>query len=209
MDPRKQIVRDAYDAIADKYLEWSQNSSVRARYLARFVALLPARGAQVLELGCGAGLPVTKILADRASVTAADISPVQVAFAIRNAPSAKIVCADMMTLDFQDASFDAVCAFYAITHLPREEHGELFRRIARWLRPGGNFLASLGAFETNDEDANWLGAPNFFSHYDAETNLKLLADAGFTIAEHETTPQDLNGEEGLRFLWVVARKPQP
>jgi len=207
MDPRKQIVRDAYDAIADRYLEWSRESRVRARYLAKFLSLLPARDARVLELGCGAGLPVTKALAEGANVTAVDISSAQIALAAANAPSAKLLCADMMALDFPEASFDAVCAFYAITHLPREEHGELFRRIARWLKPGGHFLASLGVSAADGEEANWLGAPNFFSHYGAETNLKMLSDAGLAIVERETAPQDLKGEEDLRFLWVVARKP--
>jgi SAM-dependent methyltransferase len=207
MDRRKQIVRDGYDAVAGEYLEWSRNSGVRARYLAKLLSLLPERGARVLELGCGAGLPVTKALAERASVTAVDISPAQVALADKNVPTAEILCADMMAVDFPQAGFDAVCAFYAITHLPREEHGELFRRIARWLKPGACFLASLGAGATDGEDSSWLGAPNYFSHYDAATNLKLLTAAGFAIVEHETVLQDLKGEENLRFLWIVARKP--
>ena len=33
--------------------------------------------------------------------------------------------------------FDAICAFYSITHVPREQHALLLRRIASWLRPGG------------------------------------------------------------------------
>lgn len=207
MDPRKQIVRDAYDAIADKYLEWSQNSRVRARYLAKFLSLLPNRDAQVLELGCGAGLPVTKALAERASVTAVDISTAQIARTAVNAPSAKVLCTDMMALEFPEAHFDAVCAFYAITHLPREEHGEMFHRIARWLKPGGHFLASLGVSETDGEDANWLGAPNFFSHYDRETSLRLIANTGLALCEHACVGQDVAGEEGLEFLWIIARRP--
>ncbi|HEY0107491.1 MAG TPA: class I SAM-dependent methyltransferase [Rhizomicrobium sp.] len=205
MDERKRTVRDAYDAIAARYLDWSGGSQVRAHYLARLLALLPADAA-VLELGCGAGVPVTAALAARARVMAADISPAQVALARANVPGATILCADMMALDFAAAAFDAVCAFYAITHLPREEHGEMFARVARWLKPGGVFFASLGAGETDGRTQDWLGEPNYFSHPAAETSLRLLADAGFAVEMHELAAQDLPGEEGLPFLWVAARK---
>jgi SAM-dependent methyltransferase len=207
MDRRKQIVRDAYDRIAERYLDWSRDSKVRADYLAKFLSLLPGHDAQVLELGCGAGLPVTKALTDRAHVTAVDISAAQIALAARNAPAATLLCADMMALDFPQASFDAICAFYAITHLPHEEHAELFRRVAGWLKPGGHFLASLGVSETDGVVEEWHGQPNYFSHPEAGESLRLLAAAGLQIIEHATVAQDLEGETGLPFLWVVARKP--
>ncbi|MBS0272911.1 MAG: class I SAM-dependent methyltransferase [Proteobacteria bacterium] len=206
MDERKKIVRDAYDRIADRYLAWSGASAVRAHYLDKFLRLLPAN-ATVLELGCGAGLPATKAIATRAAhVAAVDISPRQIALARKNAPAATFFCADMMALEFPAAGFDAVCAFYAITHLPRDEHGEMFARIARWLKPGGIFLASLGASAMDEPADDWLGAPNYFSHPTPEESLRLLTTVGFTIEEQEMAGQDLPGEEGLPFLWVVARK---
>jgi cyclopropane fatty-acyl-phospholipid synthase-like methyltransferase len=205
-DPRKQIVRDAYDAIAEDYLAWSGGSAVRLSQLRRLVRHLPQH-ADVLELGCGAGVPATKALALVATVTAVDISPVQLALTAKNAPGATLLCSDMTSLVFTEGRFDAVAAFYAITHVPREEHAELFRRIFRWLKPDGIFFASLGVSATNDAvEEDWLGKPNFFSHYDAETNLKLLADAGFSSIEHEIVAQDLKGEEHAGFLWVTARK---
>jgi ubiquinone/menaquinone biosynthesis C-methylase UbiE len=207
MDRRKQIVRDAYDRIADRYLNWSVHSQVRAHYLQVLLAALPADGAEVLELGCGAGLPVTKALAPRAHVTAADISPEQVRRAKANVPDAEILCADMMALKFPGAQFDAVAAFYTISHLPREEHAEMFRRIARWLKPGGTFLATLGAAALDDRvEPDWLGAPNFFSQFDPWTYLLMLYDSGFDIVSAEIVPQDLPGEEAVSFLWVTARR---
>jgi SAM-dependent methyltransferase len=206
MDRRKKIVRDAYDTIAERYLAWSFPSAVRSHYLEKFLKLLPD-DAGVLELGCGAGLPVTRALIERAAqVTAIDISPKQIALARHNAPDATYFCADMMGLEFPASRFDAVCAFYAITHLPCEEHGEMFARIARWLKPGGIFLASLGAAATDGEVDDWHGAPNYFSHAAPNETFQLLTAAGFTIEERQITHQDLPGEEGLPFLWVVARK---
>ncbi|HTQ14712.1 MAG TPA: class I SAM-dependent methyltransferase [Rhizomicrobium sp.] len=206
MDRRKQIVRDAYDRIGGRYLEWSLHSRVRQRQLEALLGLL-SPGAEVLELGCGAGAPVTVALAARGPVTAVDISPAQTALAATNAPGANVVCADIAALTFAEGAFDAVCSFYALTHIPRDTHAALFRRIARWLRPGGLFFATLGALDHPDgETGDWLGAPNFFSHFDAETNVRLLERSGFRVESAERILQDLPGEEGLDFLWAVARK---
>jgi hypothetical protein len=82
----------------------------------------------------------------------------------------------------------------------------MFRRIAKWLKPGGTFLASLGVFETDGRTEDWHGAPNYFSHPTADESLRLLESAGLVVAEQEIARQDLKGEEDLPFLWVVARK---
>jgi len=60
MDP-KQVVAAGYDVMAERYLAWSglRPSAARLRYLALANELIPA-GASVLELGCGAGLPVPR-----------------------------------------------------------------------------------------------------------------------------------------------------
>ena len=51
-------------------------------------------------------------------------------------------------------------------------------------------------------EPDWVGAPMFFSGYDAETSLRLLADAGFEIQETELVTQDELGE--ATFCFVVA-----
>ena len=64
------------------------------------------------------------------------------------------------------------------------------------------FLASLGSGELPDSREEWLGTQMFFSHYDAQTNEKLVRDAGFSVERAELVDQD---NEHARFLWVVAR----
>ena len=46
----------------------------------------------------------------------------------------------------------------------------------------------------------------FFSHYDAETNLRLLGEAGFDPLEHEIVPMIEEGHGEVRFLWVLVRR---
>jgi cyclopropane fatty-acyl-phospholipid synthase-like methyltransferase len=207
MDP-KRIVAEGYDAMAERYLAWSdlRPSPTRLRYLALALGLIPP-GSEVLELGCGAGIPMTAALADGRTVTGVDISATQLEMARRNVPSAAFIQADMTTIAFEPARFDAVVAFYSLTHVPRDEQGELLERIRGWLRPGGLFLASMGADdEPGDVEADWLGVDMYFSHFGAKANRRLVERAGLIVerAELAVEPED---RHDARFLWVVARAP--
>src|SRR5690349_18225515 len=117
-DP-KEVVAAGYDAIADRYTAWARTVRVaeREKYTRLLLDRLP-EGARVLELGCGAGIPTTQRLAERFAVTGVDISPRQITRARANMPTATFVQADMTALTFPPASFAAVTAFYAITHVP-------------------------------------------------------------------------------------------
>jgi SAM-dependent methyltransferase len=205
-DP-KEVVRSGYDAIAQRISEWKVPGVPRRRLVARLLELLPPGGADVLELGCGEGLPVARMLAERHTYTGVDISRVQVERARRNVPGATFVEADYTRLDVPPESFDAVVAILTITHVPREEHAGLLRAIFEWLRPGGYFLASFGVGDLEgDVDEDWLGAPMYFSHFDADANRALLREAGFELLVDEVVAQD-EGEYGIaRFLWVIGRK---
>ena len=95
-------------------------------------------------------------------------------------PGATLV-ADFSELDIAANTFDAVTALYSIMHVPRDEHPALFGRIARWLKPGGLFLASLSHVGGPDWTGEWLGVEMFFSAFDAETNRRLVREAGFEL----------------------------
>jgi SAM-dependent methyltransferase len=140
-------------------------------------------------------------------VTGVDISATQLDMARRHVPSATFILADMTTMDFEPASFDAAVAFYTLTHVPRDEQVDLIGRIRTWLRPGGLFLATMGADdEPGDVEADWLGVDMYFSHFGAKANRRLVERAGFVIdrAEVAVEPED---RHDARFLWVVARAP--
>lgn len=65
MDP-KEIVAQGYDQIAARYAEWAPSVRVeeRAHYTNVLLESLP-ESAEILELGCGSGLPTTRRLAER------------------------------------------------------------------------------------------------------------------------------------------------
>lgn len=205
-DERKRMVAQAYDALVDDYLVWSAQGGKRDQpdtRLARFMDVLP-EGAAVLDLGCGAGIPTTRLLAERFRVTGVDVSAAQLKAARRNVPEARFIQADIATVHLLEESFDGVSALFSIIHVPREEHAALFSRIRAWLRPGGYFLATLGANDGPDWTGDWLGQPMFFSSYDAPTNRRLLREVGFELLIDEVS--EVQEPEGpVPFLWVLAR----
>jgi ubiquinone/menaquinone biosynthesis C-methylase UbiE len=206
-DHEKMIVRAGYNEIAERYLSWSERvvNDPRARFTDELVRRLP-ESARVLDLGCGAGIPSTRILAERFEVTGVDVSEVQLQLARTNVPKATFVHGDFSDLAFPDELFDGITAFYSISHVPRDEHTRLFVRVAGWLKPGGLFLATLGAGESPGWTGEWLGVPMFFSSYDADENRRLLRGAGLSLVLDEVVAvREPEGE--VAFLWVLARKP--
>jgi cyclopropane fatty-acyl-phospholipid synthase-like methyltransferase len=85
--------------------------SASARKLKELADLLPSR-ADVLDLGCGAGVPVARDLIARGfKITGVDASAGQVERARCNVPQAHSIRADMTTIEFPAFAFDAVAAF--------------------------------------------------------------------------------------------------
>jgi ubiquinone/menaquinone biosynthesis C-methylase UbiE len=208
VDPRK-IVAEGYDGISQEYLELVQSmgSTIRAKYLDMLIDLL-SPGATILELGCGAGVPMTKRLVNEGfKVTGVDISREQLALAEKNVPEAMLILGDMTELEFDGSSFDAVTAFYSITHIPRNEHSNLLHLIFRMLKPGGILVANLGKGNLPDSvEADWLGKPMFFSHYDADTSEEIIRKTGFEIIRAGDEPE-MEYDRPVCFRWFVARKP--
>ena len=205
----KSVVESGYDTIAERYLAWSANrpSAPRLRWLSRALEVIPT-DTDVLDLGCGAGVPMTMALADGRRVTGVDISTSQLGLARSNVPSATFLHADMTAVEFPPESFDAVVSFYALTHIPRAEQPELLGRIRSWLRPGGVLVATMGAQDADDEiDDDWLGVPMFFSHYGVRKNRAMVRRAGFDIDEAVVCEEPEDRASAI-FLWIVAHAPR-
>ena len=180
MDP-KEIVKAGYDAMASEYLETRKEDSEDVQLLLELVSRLP-KGAKVLDAGCGAGVPVARFLSRFFEVTGVDFSEEQIRLASKLVPQACFLCQDMTEMSFPASCFHAICSYYAIIHIPREEHRQLFQDFHRMLRPGGLALVCLGAGDVaGGIEEDYFGAQMYWSHYDAETNMKLFRECGFQV----------------------------
>ena len=203
----ERIVAMGYDEMAGDYGNWTLRHERPDRE--KYTKLLMdnvAEGSELLELGCGPGDPTTKMLAQHYAVTANDISESCLALAKKNAPSAKFILSDMTALDFQNEHFDAVVAYYAFHHIPRDRYEPLIRKINKWLRPGGIFMAALYPYDVEDlVTEDWHGSTMYWSSFNEEKTLQLVNKSGFEIIEQSKESAIEDGKE-TTFLWIIARK---
>lgn len=148
MDPR-----GFYDEPADRYdlVHADREASVTRQGRALDTLLTAASGPgprTVLDNACGIGTQALGLAALGHRVTGTDLSPVSAARAAREAGRCSltlpVAAADMRTLPFADASFDAVvCADNALPHLlTAQDVGAALAETRRMLRPGGPLLLS-------------------------------------------------------------------
>ena len=178
----KKIVRKGYDKIATSYTaaRTADSDSEDIRLLNLLVERLPKR-AMILDAGCGSGRPVTRLLAESFAVTGVDFSQEQLRMAKANVRNAGFICADLSHVPFKDEAFDAICSYYSIIHIPRDEHSKLLMGFHRILRTGGLVLLCTGAGDLNEDVGDYLGSAMFWSHYDSETNLRMITESGFEL----------------------------
>ncbi|KAJ7904340.1 methyltransferase domain-containing protein [Mycena olivaceomarginata] len=204
----KSNIASTYDAIATEYNAWTaSHHGFRLQYLNRLVPQLSAiDNSRILELGAGAGDPGTVLLATlpAAHIIANDISGAQLSLL-----KARLAGRNLSG----KSELDAVVGLYSILHLPREEQGELLRRVGSWVRAGGWLLVNFGGKESEGSvQMGWLESKEegkesqnamYWSSWSPEESKRLVEEAGFRIEVAE-----IGGKEGsdADFLWVLAQK---
>ena len=207
IDP-KRIVRDGYNACAGAYAP--VRAADDADQITHLIDVLP-EGSSVVDLGCGAGVPITRALSERYRVTAVDISEAMIRRAKSNVPGARFIHGDVVAMALADVAFDAAVAIFMLFHLPREEHGRLFERVWSWLRPGGHFLVTLTqAGNPARVRHDFLGTDMYWSSLAFERSIELLTEVGFEIVReriigHGYGPTFVERDE--RNPMTLVRKP--
>lgn len=200
------MVRDAYDLVSHAYRDDDDEDGVQVAWLEEaFSQLHPP--ADVLDLGCGIGVPSTQWFASQGHrVVGIDISQMQIQRAQVLVPQADFVCADMTAWPFPVEVFDVVTAMYSMIHVPVDDHPDLLVRIASALKPGGRFLGVVGWESWTGTEDDWLGVPGatmYWSHADRATYLEWFAEAGLAVESDRFVPDTLS--DGGHML-VLARR---
>jgi cyclopropane fatty-acyl-phospholipid synthase-like methyltransferase len=200
-------LRTIYERFADTY-EKNRALFDMSDVIADFACRLTRRPGLLLDLGCGAGEPFPAYFVGEGwQVVGVDFSERMLALAHQYHPEIKTVLADIRDVDFPEARFDAVTAIYCLFHIEHERHAEIFRKIHRWLAPGGKSLFTYATKEYTGADVfngykEFMGEQLFYSHMSPDDLFAILESTGFTVEDRQY--RRVGGET---FLWVTVAKP--
>jgi trans-aconitate methyltransferase len=202
---KPEPLANLYDALAEAYTA-GRHLFDTTPMLEWLIAKLPPNG-RILDAGCGDGDPTARFFRKHGyAVTGVDLSPKMIERARRNLPGEEWIQDDMRSTPLPPECFVAVTAIYAVFHLPRSGHAELFRRFCETLQPGGCLLVTLAdrrytGHDTFDGEKEFLGRNLPYSHDLPEIAEQKLRTPGFQ--KIETRSYETGGET---FPWMLAEK---
>lgn len=187
---------NGYEGIAEIYIKGRGRAvngigSSTARAWARTLT----KGSVVLDIGCGTGIPVTKILLDEGlTAYALDASPKMVAAFRQNFPNVPVACESIERSSFFNRSFDGIIAVGLIFLLPEETQRAVIPKMAAALNPGGrlSFTAPLYKIEWKDAMTEQLSRS-----LGAEQYRELISASGLSIVE------ELEDEGGNHYFNAI------
>lgn len=152
----------------------------------------------ILDVGCGPGLPLDRLLVDSGiDVVAVDSSPVAVDTARGAIPEAIHIERELFDLDGLHPTgqrFDAAVSLFALAALPREDIARTLGEIHHVLAPGAPFLIALP--EGDGDEQEFLGEPVPQTAFQRQGLQEMLEQNGFSVLQvrptrHEDGHSDL------------------
>jgi ubiquinone/menaquinone biosynthesis C-methylase UbiE len=206
-----RLTRDGYDLTASAYAERFHNhlhdKPLDLAMLSAFAGLI-GRGGVLADVGCGTGATTAMFAQLGLHVCGIDLSPNMIAEARRINPGLEFRVGSMTSLDLEDASVDAVSAWYSTIHLPDESLPQAFSEFERVLRAGGHVLL---AFQVGDQPRILTSAfgedvaLTFYRRRPAAV-AETLTVAGLQLYAQLVREPDDDGLESTPQAYLIARK---
>lgn len=131
---------EAYELGAQEFLRGRDQSPIGRQVVDQWAHTL-RRGAKVIELACGGGYPISRVLeAAGLHLWAVDSSPTIIAEFRLRFPDIPVQCARVQESDFFGRKYDGAIAIGLLFLLPEPDQIILISRVAEILMPKGRFL---------------------------------------------------------------------
>jgi ubiquinone/menaquinone biosynthesis C-methylase UbiE len=176
-----------------------------AHLIERFARGL-APGAQIADLGCGAGRDLRLLRRYGVYPIGLDFAEALATRAQRYS-GAPVVVGDLRHLPFASNAFDGAWAAASLLHLKRTEIRAALAEIFRVMKPSAVFFGSIksGIGEARDTDGRW------FTYYSEQEWIEILIKIGFkdVLVESRLDDFDATSNLGRHSFWLptFAQKP--
>lgn len=128
-----------YEAVATEFMRL-RSPHLGVAEVQSWAERLPGQ-AEVLDIGCGHGLPLTRLLAEHGFSLYAVEASATLAEALRvNVPSARLRCETVESSDLFGRQFDGVLAWGLLFLLTAQDQQALLAKLAAALVAGGSLL---------------------------------------------------------------------
>ncbi len=168
-------------------------------WIDRFCALLPA-GSDVLDIGCGSGLPLANELVRRNfRVTGIDGAQQMIDLFQQNVPNASAFVMDMRQLSFEQR-FAGQLAWDSFFHLTPEDQRGMFTLFQKHAASHGVLLFTSGPAEGSAIGV-MEGEPLYHGSLSPDEYRTLLHGAGFRVMDNVIEDPTC----GQRTVWLAQR----
>ena len=197
VDRASATVLDVYRRRGAQWARLRGDRLTEGAWLDRFCALVPA-GTEVLDIGCGSGLPIARELVRRGyGVTGADGAPEMLALFRHNLPGTPAVLADMRALALEK-TFAGILAWDSFFHLSPADQRTMFTRFRAHAAPAAALMFTSGPAE-GSAIGELEGEPLYHGSLHPDEYRTLLESAGFRVVDHIAEDPSC----GFRTVWLA------
>ena len=205
--------RAGYDltatAYAERFHDHLNDKPLDLAMLSGFAGLVRRSDVRTLaDVGCGTGATTAMFASWGLDVVGIDLSPNMITEALRLNPGLAFRVGSMTSLDIDDASVGAVCAWYSIIHVPDDSLAQAFSEFRRVLVPGGHLLVAFQVGDRPrdlDEAFGQRVALTFYRRRPAAV-AQLLEANGLKLYAQALREPDDDGLESTPQAYLIARR---
>lgn len=170
-------------------------------------------GSRVLDIGCGSGRDVCRLLDMGIDARGCDLSSFMLDQAAQSLskvghhPEERLRIAGLPDLSpYPEAFFDGLLCSAVLMHLPREQHFDAMWRMHRLLKPGGHLHISFSLFRPGVNPVNSRDAEGrLFLNIDPDELTLLCERIGYQHLDRQNI-EDALGREGIRWCTLRFRR---
>ena len=143
---------NGYEFIASKFIKIREqaNNGIGTTAFRNWAQKL-STGSAILDLGCGSGIPISKVLIEEGMlVYGIDASETLIRSFRQNLPTAHAACESVEDSLFFNRKFDAIISWGLMFLLSKDVQEKLIQKVSDALHIGGNFL-----FTAPNKKAAW------------------------------------------------------